>query len=67
MLRRHFLTGTVAAVAATSFSALPALALTPARARTLVDALLRQGQVFRANQQVGELLMDTNPLERERG
>ena len=40
MLRRHFLTGTVAAVAATSFSALPALALTPARARTLVDALV---------------------------
>ena len=34
---------------------------------TLVDALLRQGQVFRANQQVGELIMDTNPLERERG
>ena len=34
---------------------------------TLVDALLKQGQVFRANQQVGELIMDTNPLERERG
>ena len=34
---------------------------------TLVDALLRQGQVFRANQQVGDLIMDTNPLERERG
>ncbi|MFB3120001.1 MAG: GTP-binding protein, partial [Stenotrophomonas maltophilia] len=34
---------------------------------TLVDALLRQGQVFRPNQQVGELIMDTNPLERERG
>ena len=34
---------------------------------TLVDALLKQGQVFRARQQVGELIMDTNPLERERG
>ena len=34
---------------------------------SLVDALLKQGQVFRAHQQVGELIMDTNPLERERG
>ena len=34
---------------------------------TLVDALLKQGQVFRSNQQVGELIMDTNPLEKERG
>ena len=34
---------------------------------TLVDALLMQGQVFKAHQQVGELIMDTNPLERERG
>ena len=34
---------------------------------TLVDALLKQGQVFRAHQQVGELIMDTYPLERERG
>ena len=34
---------------------------------TLVDALLKQGQVFRTHQQVGELIMDTNPLERERG
>jgi len=34
---------------------------------TLVDALLKQGHVFRAHQQVGELIMDTNPLERERG
>ena len=34
---------------------------------TLVDALLTQGQVFRANQHVGELIMDSNPLERERG
>ena len=34
---------------------------------TLVDALLKQGRVFRAHQQVGALIMDTNPLERERG
>ena len=34
---------------------------------TLVDALLKQGQVFRVNQQVGTLIMDSNPLERERG
>ena len=34
---------------------------------TLVDALLKQGQVFRAHQEVGSLIMDTNPLERERG
>ena len=34
---------------------------------TLVDALLKQGQVLRPNQQGGELIMDTNPLERERG
>ena len=34
---------------------------------TLVDALWKQVQVFRAHQQVGELIMDTNPLERERG
>ena len=34
---------------------------------TLVDAMLKQGQVFRSNQQVGDLIMDTNPLERERG
>ncbi len=34
---------------------------------TLVDALLKQSQVFHAHQQVGELIMDTNPLERERG
>ncbi len=34
---------------------------------TLVDALLKQGQVFSAHQKVGELIMDTNPLERERG
>ena len=34
---------------------------------TLVDELLKQGQVFAAHQQVGALIMDTNPLERERG
>ncbi len=34
---------------------------------TLVDALLKQSNVFRANQQVGDLIMDSNPLERERG
>src|SRR3990172_1789372 len=34
---------------------------------TLVDALLKQSHVFRANQTVGELVMDSNPLERERG
>ena len=34
---------------------------------TLVDALLKQGQVFRPHQEVGVLIMDTNPLERERG
>ena len=34
---------------------------------TLVDALLKQGQVFKAHQQLGDLMMDANPLERERG
>jgi GTP-binding protein len=34
---------------------------------SLVDALLKQSHIFRANQQVGELIMDSNPLERERG
>ena len=34
---------------------------------TLVDALLKQSQVFRAGQDVGVLIMDSNPLERERG
>ena len=34
---------------------------------TLVDAMLKQSHVFRANQQVGDLIMDSNPLERERG
>jgi GTP-binding protein len=34
---------------------------------TLVDQMLRQSGVFRANQQVEERVMDSNPLERERG
>ena len=34
---------------------------------TLVDSLLKQSDIFRAGQNVGELIMDTNPLERERG
>ncbi|MFQ5551347.1 MAG: GTP-binding protein, partial [Gemmatimonadales bacterium] len=34
---------------------------------TLVDKLLRQAGVFRANQRVEERVMDSNPLERERG
>ena len=34
---------------------------------TLVDALLRQGGVFRANQQVADRVMDNIDLERERG
>src|SRR5512137_1711807 len=34
---------------------------------TLVDALLKQSHVFRDNQQVGELIMDHNDLEREKG
>ncbi len=34
---------------------------------TLVDAMLKQSHVFRANQQVEERVMDSNTLERERG
>lgn len=34
---------------------------------TLVDQLLRQSGVFRANEQVSERVMDSNDLERERG
>ena len=34
---------------------------------TLVDEMLKQGGVFRANQQVAERVMDSNDLERERG
>jgi len=34
---------------------------------TLVDKMLRQGGAFRENQVVQERVMDSNPLERERG
>ena len=34
---------------------------------TLVDGLLRQGNVFRANQDMGDRVMDSNDIERERG
>ena len=34
---------------------------------TLVDAMLRQSGVFRANEAVAERVMDSNELERERG
>ncbi len=34
---------------------------------TLVDCMLRQAGIFRANQQVQERVMDSNDLERERG
>jgi len=34
---------------------------------TLVDAMLKQSKVFRDNQVVGELIMDSNALEREKG
>src|SRR4030043_1805291 len=34
---------------------------------TLVDALLKQSKLFRDNQEVGELIMDQNALEREKG
>ena len=34
---------------------------------TLVDQMLRQSGAFRANQNVAERVMDSNPLERERG
>jgi GTP-binding protein len=34
---------------------------------TLVDALLKQSKIFRDNQEVGNLLMDSNTLEREKG
>ena len=34
---------------------------------TLVDQMLRQGGVFRQNQQVQDRVMDSNALERERG
>ncbi len=34
---------------------------------TLVDAMLKQSKIFRDNQKVGELIMDQNILEREKG
>src|SRR5512143_106017 len=34
---------------------------------TLVDALLHQSGIFRANEEVAERVMDSNDLERERG
>ena len=34
---------------------------------TLVDAMLKQSQIFRPNQEVGELIMDSHDLEREKG
>ena len=34
---------------------------------TLVDAMLKQSGVFRANEHVEERVMDSNDLERERG
>lgn len=34
---------------------------------TLVDAMLKQSHIFRENQKVEERVMDSNPLERERG
>lgn len=34
---------------------------------TLVDAMLKQSHIFRANEQVAERVMDSNTLERERG
>ena len=34
---------------------------------TLVDAMLKQSGIFRANEAVAERVMDSNDLERERG
>ncbi len=34
---------------------------------TLVDGMLKQSHIFRENQHVGELIMDSNDQERERG
>ena len=34
---------------------------------TLVDAMLKQSGIFRANEHVEERVMDSNALERERG
>src|ERR1700740_199136 len=37
------------------------------RKTTLVDKMLLQGKLFRDNQEKGELILDNNDLERERG
>ncbi|MDD5486873.1 MAG: GTP-binding protein, partial [Dehalococcoidales bacterium] len=34
---------------------------------SLVDAMLKQSKIFRENQAVGNLIMDSNALEREKG
>jgi GTP-binding protein len=34
---------------------------------TLVDAMLKQSGIFRANEETVERMMDSNALERERG
>jgi len=34
---------------------------------TLVDRILHQVRLFRDNQEMGELILDSNDLERERG
>lgn len=34
---------------------------------SLVDAMLKQSKIFRDNQQVGQFIMDSNALEREKG
>ncbi|MGB2798725.1 MAG: GTP-binding protein, partial [Dehalococcoidia bacterium] len=34
---------------------------------TMVDAMLKQSKIFRHNQIVGDLIMDSNALEREKG
>ena len=34
---------------------------------TLLDAMLKQSHIFHRNKQVGELIMDSNELEREKG
>jgi GTP-binding protein len=34
---------------------------------TLVDRILHQGKLFRENQETGDLILDSNDLERERG
>ena len=34
---------------------------------TLVDAMLKQSHIFREKQQVGEFILDSNELEREKG